>query len=112
MISKLIQQDGGDDAFRRERILVIPVKELVGILSGVSKAVLPPEIPSDSSPLRTFQDDATHSVCVVCYHPSFPKVELGFSFPLHTLIVVEATKAFLPAPAAEEPVDDDAEREI
>ena len=72
---------------RREKILVIPVIHLMGILSGKAKYWLPEEIPTDSFPLRTFQDDNTHSICIVVTHPSFPVNAYGSSLVKYPVAV-------------------------
>lgn len=74
-------------AERRERILVIPVVHLMGIMSGKAKYWLPTEIPSDSLPLRTFQDDSTHSIGIVVTHPSFPVNALSSVIPKYTIVI-------------------------
>ena len=72
---------------RQERILVIPLTHLMAIFSGTAKFWLPEEIPVDSKLLRSFQDDASHSVCIVVKHPSFTPIPIGNAIPKYSLLV-------------------------
>lgn len=72
---------------RQERILIIPISHLMGIISGRAKYWIPTEIPLDSLPVRVFQDSGKDCICIVLSHPSFPPVVLGCAIPSSTLIV-------------------------
>ena len=99
--------------YRKERILVVPIMHLMGILSGRGKVWFPKEIPLDSFPLRTFQDEGSHSLCIVVGHPLFTPVKEGFEIPRFVLAVTysEATSS---VERVEESsiIDEDKEREI
>lgn len=72
---------------RQERILIVPIIHLLGILSGKAKVWLPEEIPSDCFALRTFQDESTHSICIVVSHPKFGSIKEGYSIPKYSIVV-------------------------
>lgn len=72
---------------RRERVLIIPVIDLLSIISGRVRVVLPEEIPPDSLPLRVFQDDNGHAIGIVCAHADFDKVPSGYVMPRYNIIV-------------------------
>lgn len=100
---------------RKERVLVIPIIHLMGILTGKAKIWLPDEVPADSIPLRTFQDESSHAICIVVGHSSFKPVESGFQIPKSEVKVsypdlIVAPRE--PEPAETPEVDETIEREI
>jgi hypothetical protein len=99
---------------RKERVLIIPIIHLMGILTGRAKVWLPKDIPQDAFPLRTFQDESSHAICIVVGHPTFPPVEPGFVIPKFQLVV---SYPDLDAPRIEldleiPPAEDHEEREV
>ena len=86
-VSNPVPDTGYSTPLRKERILVIPVIHLMGILSGSARVWLPDQIPADCFPLRTFQDESTHSICIVVGHPSFPPAGMGELLPKFELLV-------------------------
>jgi len=78
---------------RHEQIITIPIVYLVDILSGKLMAMLPDGIPADAYPLRVFQDEPTHAICIVVSHPSFPNIEAGLSIPCKNVNVIHPKKS-------------------
>lgn len=99
---------------RKERVLVVPIVHLMSILTGRAKIYLPDDIPADSFPLRTFQDESSHAICIVVGHPSFKPIEFGFLLP-QSEIKVTYPEPGVVAPEPEIPVvetEEHNEREV
>jgi hypothetical protein len=103
VVSKLMENSQPSSAFlfsngangRQEKILVIPIPELLGIMTGSTQLYLPPDIPADSLPTRVFQDDDTYCICVLLAHPSFPAVPPGYVVQRYNAILDHSPEPIL-----------------